>query len=317
MLARAGLTGGIGAAGRRRSSTCARPPTSPPAAPRPTSPTSSTRTTATWRCARSARSGSTSAASISSRRTSPRATARSAAASARSTPRPASACTSRPAKARRATSAGPVIDMLFPPGAPSRVPIAAITGTNGKTTTARMLAHIAKMAGYTPGLTTTDGVYIDGQRTVEGDMTGPVSARMVLADPQIDIAVLETARGGLLRAGMGVPEVNVGAVLNVAVRPPRAEGHRHARAAGRGQARRGRSREGLRGAQRRRSARAEDVGLHRREDHLLRHHEPAARAGARAHPRRRPRLRARGGRQRPDDHALRQGQPHPACCGRT
>ncbi|HVH84970.1 MAG TPA: cyanophycin synthetase, partial [Steroidobacteraceae bacterium] len=111
--------------------------------------------------------------------------------------------------------AAPVIEMLFPQGAPSRVPIAAITGTNGKTTTARMLAHIAKMAGYTPGLTTTDGVYIDGQRTVPGDMTGPVSARMVLADPQIDIAVLETARGGLLRAGMGVNEVNVGAVINV------------------------------------------------------------------------------------------------------
>ena len=111
--------------------------------------------------------------------------------------------------------AGPVIDMLFPPGAPSRVPIAAVTGTNGKTTTARMLAHITKMAGYTPGMTTTDGVYIDGQRTVEGDMTGPVSARMVLADPQIDLAVLETARGGLLRAGMGVRHVNVGAVLNV------------------------------------------------------------------------------------------------------
>jgi cyanophycin synthetase len=109
----------------------------------------------------------------------------------------------------------PVLEMLFPPGAPSRVPIAAVTGTNGKTTTARMLAHITKMAGHTPGLTTTDGVYIDGQRTVAGDMTGPVSARMVLADPQIDIAVLETARGGLLRAGMGVNEVNVGAVLNV------------------------------------------------------------------------------------------------------
>jgi cyanophycin synthetase len=111
--------------------------------------------------------------------------------------------------------AAPVIDMLFPPGAASRVPIAAVTGTNGKTTTARMLAHLAKMGGFTPGLTTTDGVYIDGQRTVQGDMTGPVSARMVLADPQIDIAVLETARGGLLRAGMGVNEVNVGAVLNV------------------------------------------------------------------------------------------------------
>ena len=113
-------------------------------------------------------------------------------------------------------AAGPVIDMLFPPGTPARVPIAAVTGTNGKTTTARMLAHIAKMAGFTPGLTTTDGVYIDGQRTVEGDMTGPVSAQMVLRDPQIDFAVLETARGGLLRAGMGVPEVDVGAVINIA-----------------------------------------------------------------------------------------------------
>src|SRR3984957_5827821 len=111
--------------------------------------------------------------------------------------------------------AAPVLDMLFPAGTSVRVPIAAVTGTNGKTTTARMLAHITKMAGYTPGLTTTDGVYIDGQRTVQGDMTGPMSARMVLADPQIDIAVLETARGGLLRAGMGVAEVNVGAVLNV------------------------------------------------------------------------------------------------------
>lgn len=111
--------------------------------------------------------------------------------------------------------AGPVIDMLFPKGVASRVPIASITGTNGKTTTARMLAHITKMAGFTPGLTTTDGVYIDGQRTVQGDMTGPVSARMVLSDPQIDIAILETARGGLLRAGMGVRQVNVGGVLNV------------------------------------------------------------------------------------------------------
>ncbi|HMK86655.1 MAG TPA: cyanophycin synthetase [Steroidobacteraceae bacterium] len=120
-----------------------------------------------------------------------------------------------PSEGTARDAAGPVIDMLFPPGAPSRVPIACITGTNGKTTTARMLAHIAKMAGFTPGLTTTDGVYIDGQRTVEGDMTGPVATRMVLADPSIDIAVLEIARGGLLRAGMGVPFADVSAVLNV------------------------------------------------------------------------------------------------------
>ncbi|MHC4849049.1 MAG: glutamate ligase domain-containing protein, partial [Planctomycetota bacterium] len=113
-------------------------------------------------------------------------------------------------------AAGPVMDMLFPPGSPARVPIASITGTNGKTTTSRMVAHICKMAGMTAGLSTTDGVYIDGRLTVEGDMTGPVSARMVLRDPSIDVAVLETARGGLLRRGMGYRRCNVGAVLNVA-----------------------------------------------------------------------------------------------------
>ncbi len=112
--------------------------------------------------------------------------------------------------------AKPVIDMLFPPGTPSRIPIAAITGTNGKTTTARMLAHIQKMCGYTVGLTTTDGVYIDGERTVVGDMTGPQSAQIVLRDPSVDLAVLETARGGLLRAGMGYRNCDVGAVLNIA-----------------------------------------------------------------------------------------------------
>ena len=175
-----------------------------------------------------------------------------------------------------------------------------------------MLAHITKMAGFTPGLTTTDGVYIDGQRTVQGDMTGPVSARMVLADPQIDIAVLETARGGLVRAGMGVPEVQRRRGAQRAVRSPRAQGHRHARAARRGEARRDRSRDGLRRAECRRPARPQDVRLHRSQEHLLRHDEPAAWPGARAHPRRRPRLRARGGRQRPDDHALRPQQPHPA-----
>ena len=108
-----------------------------------------------------------------------------------------------------------VIDMLFPPNMPATVPIAAITGTNGKTTTARMLAHIHKLAGRRVGMTTTDGVYIDGQRTVEGDMTGPTSARIVLGDPSVDVAVLETARGGLLRAGMAMRHVDVGAVLNV------------------------------------------------------------------------------------------------------
>ena len=111
--------------------------------------------------------------------------------------------------------AGPVMEMLFPPGTPSRIPIAAVTGTNGKTTVCRMIAHIHKMSGATVGLCTTDGVYIDGERTVVGDMTGPVAAQMVLRDPLVDLAVLETARGGLLRAGMGYRACNVGAVLNV------------------------------------------------------------------------------------------------------
>jgi cyanophycin synthetase len=111
--------------------------------------------------------------------------------------------------------AGPVIDMLFPKDAPSRIPIAAVTGTNGKTTTSRMLGHILKMSGKTVGLTSTDGVYIDGNLTVAGDMTGPVSAQMILRDPSVDAAVMETARGGMLRSGLGFPECNVSACLNV------------------------------------------------------------------------------------------------------
>jgi cyanophycin synthetase len=121
-----------------------------------------------------------------------------------------------PSEGQSRDAAGPVMDMLFPPGAPTRVPIASITGTNGKTTTSRMVAHIQKMAGATVGLTTSDGVYIDGHQTVPGDMTGPTSARMVLRDPAVQVAVLETARGGLLRAGMGYRRCDVGAVLNVA-----------------------------------------------------------------------------------------------------
>ncbi len=112
--------------------------------------------------------------------------------------------------------AGAVMDMLFPPGTPSRIPIASITGTNGKTTTVRMTAHIFKMARHSVGVATTDGVYINGHQTVAGDLTGPVAARMVLRDPSVDVAVLETARGGLLKRGMGYRRCNVGAVLNVA-----------------------------------------------------------------------------------------------------
>ena len=107
------------------------------------------------------------------------------------------------------------MDMLFPAGSPSRIPIAALTGTNGKTTTARMLSHVLKMAGRVVGQTGTDAVYIDGNVTVKGDFTGPKAASMVLRDPTVDIAVLETARGGIVRAGLGYRYCDVGAVLNV------------------------------------------------------------------------------------------------------
>ncbi len=112
--------------------------------------------------------------------------------------------------------AGAVIDMLFPPNTPSKIPIAAITGTNGKTTTSRMLAHVMKTCGHTVGLTTTDGIYVDGKQTVKGDTTGPRSAQMVLRDPTVEFAVLETARGGLVRNGLGYASTNVSACLNVA-----------------------------------------------------------------------------------------------------
>ena len=120
-----------------------------------------------------------------------------------------------PSEGKPRDVAGKVMDMLFPPGSPRRVPVVSITGTNGKTTTSRMLAHILKTAGHTVGMTSTDGVYIDGRLSVKGDMTGPASAHIVLRDPTIDVAVLETARGGLLRSGLGYRRCDVSACLNV------------------------------------------------------------------------------------------------------
>jgi cyanophycin synthetase len=111
--------------------------------------------------------------------------------------------------------AGKVLDMLYPPGAPGRIPVAAVTGTNGKTTTTRMLAHILKTSGHVVGMTSTGGIQIDGRVTVKGDMTGPQSAQIVLRDPTIDFAVLETARGGILRAGLGYRECDVAACINI------------------------------------------------------------------------------------------------------
>ncbi|BAK34490.1 cyanophycin synthetase [Microlunatus phosphovorus NM-1] len=111
--------------------------------------------------------------------------------------------------------AKPVIDMLFPPGSPSRIPIIAVTGTNGKTTTSRMIAHIFKGIGRKVGMTSTDGVVIDERLVIRSDASGPRSAKMVLQNPRVDMAVFEVARGGILREGLGYERNDVGVVLNV------------------------------------------------------------------------------------------------------
>ena len=108
-----------------------------------------------------------------------------------------------------------IVDVLFPPTAPVRVPILAVTGTNGKTTTTRLLAHLVRETGATVGFTTTDGVYLRDRLLVAGDMTGPYATELVLANPLVDVAVLEVARGGLLRAGLAFDSCDVGVVLNV------------------------------------------------------------------------------------------------------
>jgi cyanophycin synthetase len=112
--------------------------------------------------------------------------------------------------------AGAVLDMLYPHGSPSRIPILAVTGTNGKTTTTRLLAHIMKQTGQAVGYTTTDGTYIGDYLVEPGDNTGPQSAQVILCDPMVEIAVLEAARGGILRSGLGFDSCDVGVVLNVA-----------------------------------------------------------------------------------------------------
>lgn len=109
-----------------------------------------------------------------------------------------------------------ILDMLFPPGQPTQVPILAVTGTNGKTTTTRLLAHIFRQTQAVVGYTTTDGVYLGDYLVESGDNTGPQSAQMILNDPTVEVAVLECARGGILRSGLGFSQCDVGVVLNVA-----------------------------------------------------------------------------------------------------
>ncbi|MET3733004.1 cyanophycin synthetase [Moheibacter stercoris] len=111
--------------------------------------------------------------------------------------------------------AAPVIDMLYPPGKPSRIPIIAVTGTNGKTTTTRLIAHMVKNKGYRVGFTTSDGIYIQNHLLEKGDTTGPFSAEYILKDPTVEFAVLETARGGILRSGLGFSRCDIGLITNI------------------------------------------------------------------------------------------------------
>ncbi|HSE98085.1 MAG TPA: cyanophycin synthetase, partial [Blastocatellia bacterium] len=108
-----------------------------------------------------------------------------------------------------------IVDMIYPPGSTGRIPIISITGTNGKTTITRMIAHVLAEAGQTVGMTTTDGIYVDGKQVFKGDTTGPRSARAVLSDPAVDVAVLETARGGIARGGLGYDWSDISIISNI------------------------------------------------------------------------------------------------------
>lgn len=120
-----------------------------------------------------------------------------------------------PSKGLARDVATPIVEMLYPQDKPARIPLVAITGTNGKTTTTRLIAHISKQAGYHTGFTSTDGIYIDDKQVLQGDCSGPQSARVVLRDPLVNFAVLECARGGILRSGLGFDQCDVSIVTNV------------------------------------------------------------------------------------------------------
>jgi cyanophycin synthetase len=108
-----------------------------------------------------------------------------------------------------------IVEMLYPKGAAARIPIISVTGTNGKTTVTRMIAHVISESGQNVGMTTTDGIFIGGRCVYEGDTTGPQSARTVLSDPSVEVAVLETARGGIARRGLGYDWSDISVLTNI------------------------------------------------------------------------------------------------------
>lgn len=120
-----------------------------------------------------------------------------------------------PTEGKARNVAAPVLDMLYPENQPSRIPITAVTGTNGKTTTTRLIAHIAMVAGRSVGYTTTDGIYLNKNLIARGDCSGPSSAAVILRDPMVNHAVLECARGGILRSGLGFDKCDISVVTNV------------------------------------------------------------------------------------------------------
>ena len=121
-----------------------------------------------------------------------------------------------PAEGPARDVAGAIVDSLYPPGAPSRIPVIAVTGTNGKTTTVRMIGHILGQAGLRVGMSTTDGIYSGGRLVYDADASGPRSAEMVLDDTSVEAAVLETARGGIIRRGLGYDKADVAVITNIA-----------------------------------------------------------------------------------------------------
>ena len=318
MLARAGLTARLGAGGGRRSSTCARPRTSRPAARRPTSPTSSTPTTATWRCARCARSASTSAASTSCRPTSPRATATIGGGICEVNAAPGFRMHVAPTRGHAARRRRPGDRHAVPAGH------AVARADRGDHRHQRQDHHRAHARAHHEDGRLHAGPHHHRRRLHRRPAHGAGRHdRARCPRAWCSPTRRSTSRCSRPRAAAccapawACSEVNVGAVLNVQ------SDHL-----------------GLKGidtleqlAEVKRVVVEvatdcavlnaddplvlQDVRLHRRGEHLLRDDEPAARAGARAHPRRRPRLRARGGRQRPDDHALRQAAATSRCSGRT